>query len=156
MFTSRCLVTASNTVDSSASVFTSLPATDCLIALHDRNSWPLTASPRLATTGYHSLSQASAYFWLVKVTLRPTVSRPVSPGMQPHLGPKTTFLLLSIAVLSTWGALSDERTGLQFGAGVRLPSRSLAKVVSSGFERTCQYCNGSQNKYYVLDSSDTW
>jgi hypothetical protein len=31
----------------------------------------------------------------VKVTLRPTVSRPVSPGVEPHMGPKTRFLLPS-------------------------------------------------------------
>jgi hypothetical protein len=31
----------------------------------------------------------------VKVTLWPTVSWPVSPGVKPHLGPKTRFLLLS-------------------------------------------------------------
>jgi hypothetical protein len=31
----------------------------------------------------------------VKVTLQPTVSRPVSPGVKPHLGPKTIFLLMS-------------------------------------------------------------
>jgi hypothetical protein len=31
----------------------------------------------------------------VRVTLRPTVSRPVSLGVKPRLGPKTRFLLLS-------------------------------------------------------------
>jgi hypothetical protein len=31
----------------------------------------------------------------VKLTLRPTVNRPVSLGVKPHLGPKTRFLLLS-------------------------------------------------------------
>jgi hypothetical protein len=32
------------------------------------------------------------YFY--KVTIRPTVSRPVSLSVKPHLGPKTRFLLL--------------------------------------------------------------
>jgi hypothetical protein len=45
--------------------------------------------------------------------LRPTVSRPVSLGVEPHLGPKTTFLFLLVAVLLMW-APSDERTGLSF------------------------------------------
>jgi hypothetical protein len=31
----------------------------------------------------------------VKVTLRPTVSRPIIPSVKPHLWPKTRFLLLS-------------------------------------------------------------
>jgi hypothetical protein len=38
VFISRCLVTAPNIVDSSASVFTSIPTTDCLITPHGRNS----------------------------------------------------------------------------------------------------------------------
>jgi hypothetical protein len=53
VFSSRCLVTASNAVDSSASVFTPLRAAGCLIAPPGRNFWPLTAShiwPPLATT----------------------------------------------------------------------------------------------------------
>jgi hypothetical protein len=59
-FTSGCLATSPhNDVDSLASVSTSLPATDCLITAHGRNSWP-----HLATTGNHSLSQASTHFRL--------------------------------------------------------------------------------------------
>jgi hypothetical protein len=42
VFTSRSSVTATNNADSSASMFTSLRAVDCLIAPHGRNSWPLT------------------------------------------------------------------------------------------------------------------
>jgi hypothetical protein len=62
VFTSRWLITAPYTQDSSASVFTSWPATDCLIAPHGCSSWPSTASrvwPPLATTRYHRLALAS-------------------------------------------------------------------------------------------------
>jgi hypothetical protein len=52
VFISRFLVTASNAVDSSASVFTSLRADDCLVAPHGRNPCPLSASWLcLPTTG---------------------------------------------------------------------------------------------------------
>jgi hypothetical protein len=56
------LVTAPNTVDSSASMFTSLPATDCLITPHGCSPWPLTSSrvwPPLATTRYRRLALTS-------------------------------------------------------------------------------------------------
>jgi hypothetical protein len=62
VFTGCCLVTALNTVDSSASVFTYLSATDCLIAPHGRKSWPLTPSrvwPPMVTTRYRRLALAS-------------------------------------------------------------------------------------------------
>jgi hypothetical protein len=53
----------------------------------------------------------------VEVTLRPTVSRPVSPGVKPHLGPRTRFLLLSDTCgFVEWGVLSNERAGLSFVA----------------------------------------
>jgi hypothetical protein len=46
-----------------------------------------------------------------KVTLRPTVSRPVA------LGVKTSFCYCqTVAILSMWGAFSDERLGLSFVA----------------------------------------
>jgi hypothetical protein len=45
-----------------------------------------------------------------------------------HLGPKTTFLLLSVVGLLMWGAVSDERMGLSFtiaaGPRVRVPRDS--------------------------------
>jgi hypothetical protein len=51
----------------------------------------------------------------VKVMLRPTVSRPVCLGVEPHLGLMTSYLLLFDSYgLVFWGALSDERTGLSF------------------------------------------
>jgi hypothetical protein len=60
--------------------------------------------------------------------LRPTVSRPVCLGVQPHLGPKTRFLLLSVASLLMWGALSDERTGLWFTIAADPCQRSDSQV----------------------------
>jgi hypothetical protein len=46
----------------------------------------------------------------VKATLWPMVSRLVSLGVKPRLGPKTRFCYCqSVAVLSMWGALSDDR-----------------------------------------------
>jgi hypothetical protein len=50
----------------------------------------------------------------VKVTLRLTVSQSVSPGVKPHLGFFTRYLLLfdSYGLVFFWGTLSDDRTGL--------------------------------------------
>jgi hypothetical protein len=58
--------------------------------------------------------------WLevkVKVTLRPTTSRSVSPGCKAHEGLTTWYLFLltfTSIVLSITGAPSDERSGLSF------------------------------------------
>jgi hypothetical protein len=82
----------------------------------DSSTFVLTALP----AGYHlttnSLPQLMTDCLQVKfkVILRPTVSRPVSLGVKPHLGPKTRVLLLSVSDLSMWGAYSDGRTGLSF------------------------------------------
>jgi hypothetical protein len=51
----------------------------------------------------------------VKVTLRPTTSRSVSPGFKAHEGLTAGYLFLltfTSIVLSTTGAPSDERSGL--------------------------------------------
>jgi hypothetical protein len=53
----------------------------------------------------------------VRVTLRLTVSQPVSLGVEPLLGLMTRFLVLYLdycGLCSSWGALSDERVGLSF------------------------------------------
>jgi hypothetical protein len=68
-----------------------LPTQHCLASLVRR-------------TRYHCLAQSES------VTLWPTVNRPVCSGVQLQLGPKARFLLLSVAGLLTWGALSDERS----------------------------------------------
>jgi hypothetical protein len=65
----------------------------------------------------------------VKVTFRSTVSRPVSLRVKPLLGPGTRFLLLSAAVLWTWGALSDERTGLSLSLVFINPVRTSQETL---------------------------
>jgi hypothetical protein len=50
----------------------------------------------------------------VKVTLETKFSWPVSLNVKPNLRSKTTFLLLSVANLSTGDALSEERTGINY------------------------------------------
>jgi hypothetical protein len=52
----------------------------------------------------------------VKVTLRLTVSKSVSLGVEPHLQLMSRYLLLfdSYGLVFLWGVLSDERTGLSF------------------------------------------
>jgi hypothetical protein len=42
----------------------------------------------------------------------------------PDLGPKTRFLFLLVAGLFTWGALSEERTGLSFTVAADSRQRS--------------------------------
>jgi hypothetical protein len=64
----------------------------------------------------------------VKVILRPTISRPVSPGVRSPSGPVTNFsfslkFLQTVASLLFCGALSDERIHCCFWA---LPEQSLS------------------------------
>jgi hypothetical protein len=48
-----------------------------------------------------------------EITLRPTVSQSVRLGVEPTVGLTTRYkFCLNFAVLSLWGALSDERSGL--------------------------------------------
>jgi hypothetical protein len=63
--------------------------------------------------------------------LRPKVSRPVCPGIKPHLGPTTRYLLVFDNYGPVYvGVLSDERTGLSFvyAAGTRQRSLSWVRV----------------------------
>jgi hypothetical protein len=56
----------------------------------------------------------------VEVMLRLTVSQSLCHGIEPALGLAARYYFLSegcflkVAVLSSWGALSDERSGLSF------------------------------------------
>jgi hypothetical protein len=52
----------------------------------------------------------------VRVTLQLTVTQSVCLGVEPLLGLMTRYLFicLKVAVLSIWGAISDERSGLSF------------------------------------------
>jgi hypothetical protein len=88
IFTSSCLVTASNNGYSSASGLKS----------------PLNGG---------SLQTEIFFRVRVRVTLRLTVSQSVCLGVEPRLGLMSSYLIqLKITVLSIWGALSDERSGL--------------------------------------------
>jgi hypothetical protein len=53
-----------------------------------------------------------------KVVLLPTGSRAVCLGVTHHLGPKTRFLVRSVAVLLMCGALSGEKTSPSFTISV--------------------------------------
>jgi hypothetical protein len=67
----------------------------------------------------------------VKVTLQPTVSRPVCMVTSTHLGLTTIFCYCqTVAGLLMWGAFSDERMGLPFtiAAGPREWSHSWVRV----------------------------
>jgi hypothetical protein len=73
--------------------------------------------------------------FMVKVTLRLTVGQSVFLGIEPTLGLETRYYFLSegfclkVAVLFLWGALSGERTGLQF-AVQSLNGRSRADPIT--------------------------
>jgi hypothetical protein len=68
---------------------------------------------------YNCLSPA-AFQLKVKVRLQLTVSQSLCQGIEPILGLVTRYYFLSegcflkFAVMSFWGALSDERSGLSF------------------------------------------
>jgi hypothetical protein len=65
----------------------------------------------------------------VKVTLRLTVSQSVSLGIEPHLGPMTSYLFLSDSHVLISVGLSDERTGLSFVFAAGPCQRSLSRVL---------------------------
>jgi hypothetical protein len=65
----------------------------------------------------------------VKVTLRLTVSQPVSHGVGPIWSSwPDIYYCLTVTVLFLWGALSDERTGLSFVSTAGPCQRSLSRV----------------------------
>jgi hypothetical protein len=67
--------------------------------------------------------------------------RPIRPVGQSvlvsstSLGPKTRFLLMSVADLSMWGSLFDERTGQSFtiAEGSHKPSHSRIRDLRDSF-----------------------
>jgi hypothetical protein len=66
----------------------------------------------------------------VKVILRPTVSRPVCLGTKYPSGAYDQILIivLTVAGLLIWGALSDEKTSLQFAIATDPRQRSHFRV----------------------------
>jgi hypothetical protein len=73
----------------------------------------------------------------VEVTVRLTVSQSVCQGIEPTLGLVTRHYFLSegcfclkVAVLSLWGALSDERSGLSFSVSSKLSVFTSSTYVS--------------------------
>jgi hypothetical protein len=84
-----------------------------------------TATSLLTNCSHHPCSSSALHCTIeVEVTLQLTVSQSVSQsvcqGIEPALGLVTRYYFLSegcflkVAVLSLWGALSDERSGLSF------------------------------------------
>jgi hypothetical protein len=72
----------------------------------------------------------------VKVTLRLTVSQSVCLGVEPNLGLLTrdfSFSFFSITVLSLWGALSDERSGLYFVSLLSMESIAVGQYLHRQF-----------------------
>jgi hypothetical protein len=97
----------------------SLPESCCLVSV-GRPLWRevgsvicLSQSVAICQYLHHGLA------FEVEVTLQLTVSQPVCQGVEPTLGLVTKYHFLSkcclkVAVLSLWGALSDERSDLSF------------------------------------------
>jgi hypothetical protein len=72
----------------------------------------------------------------VKVMLQLTVSQSVCLGVEPQLGLMTRcFLFVTVAVLSIWGALSDERSGLSFVSH----SQSIVSIYMAAHQRQLAY-----------------
>jgi hypothetical protein len=109
-----------NAIDSSASVFTSLWAANCLIAHCGGNSWSLTPpihlSPPLASTDSlqtHSQSQLLTNDNSQSQSYVTTDSQVLVSSI--FLGTMARFYYCqTVAGLLMWGTLSDERTGLSF------------------------------------------
>jgi hypothetical protein len=87
---------------------------------------PKCPRPQLFTATSLQLLKCSSHHYLikVKVTLRPTVSRPVLV-QAPISDPRPIFPILSLIILSTisgllmWDALSDEKSGPYFSVFCR-------------------------------------
>jgi hypothetical protein len=151
----RCLVTAPNVVESSASVFTSLLAGDCpATPLDGRTSRPLTARPCLAITGHHLLSQASTTHFRFIIRLSHKSQSYVTtdgqstspPWCQANIwGPRPDFCYCqTVAGLLLWGTLSDERMGVPF-------------TITSG-PRQRSHTRGTHMTFYCLgfETPPTW
>jgi hypothetical protein len=68
-----------------------------------------------ATNTHATIEELLDAVFSVRVTLRPTTSRSVRLGVEPHLGIMTKYnYYLTITVLSMSGAPSDVRSGLSF------------------------------------------
>jgi hypothetical protein len=110
------------------------------VFISPRHWVPFSSPPttRRATVEVFELaSTRGSTGWLsLSLTLRPTVSRPVSwfkapiRGLRPDFYFRTEYgIRLTVTVLIPWGALSDERTGLSFVCAAGPCQRSLSRVL---------------------------
>jgi hypothetical protein len=72
----------------------------------------------------------------------------VSLRVKPHLRPKSRFMLLSVAVWSMWGALSDERTGLSSTAAIISSTCNL--LVYLQFHMSAFYMVSCHNSLFTV------
>jgi hypothetical protein len=107
----------------------SLVATDCLIAPHNGNSWPMTPSCVWPTTGYHSLSQASTHFQLITRLLQYMFQ---FVWYSPHMDPVENMLhvaCVSVVAVTWFGCCGNVFTEA-------LPSNGHL-LWSFGFQQIC-------------------
>jgi hypothetical protein len=96
----------------------------------------VTGSRESLTRPIAPISPLPRHDWLTfqsqsYVTLRPTVSQPISLGIKHLSGAQDEMLLLSVAGLLMWDALFDERTDMSFtiAACPRQLSHSRVRVL---------------------------
>jgi hypothetical protein len=93
--------------------------------------FPLVNTPHLNTQPLNSLTtELLNSLTSLSLMLRPTVSRPVCPGIKHPSGAYDQIFItcVTVTVLFLWGALSVERSGLSFVCAAGPCQRSLSLV----------------------------